>query len=146
MNYRRTFIIIWISLATIALLGFLVLFFKGLIVNQPSKLLINNLILCNGEKLDSNFDRETYYLQENKLNFCGDLMTDSQTYLFGFLFYEASDDMAIGKFSDSKTQKSGPFRVEITTSSKIVSGKYILQIYYARKLIAEYSFFVLPKE
>ncbi len=145
-NIERTFLTIWISLVTVALVVFLVLLFKGEIAKEPSYLSIDNLILCNDERLMEFGTEDVFYLQGNKLVFCGNLVTDSPIYLVGYLFYETTDQAPIGKFNDLETYKSGPLSIEIITSADIAPGKYIFQIYQARKIIAEYTFLVRTKE
>lgn len=143
---ERTFLAIWISLAMVFLIVYLVLLSKGEIMKEPTFLSIDNLVLCNGEKfIEAGSTWDVFYLQGNKLNFCGDLVTDAPIYLLGYLFYETTDKTLIGKFSDLEIYKSGPLTVEITTSADVVPGKYIFQIYRARKIIAEYEFLVREK-
>ncbi len=143
---ERTFLTIWISLATFALIVIFVLLGKGIIVKEPTFLSINNLVLCNGEKIVKvSSTMDSFYLQENSVVFCGDLVVDSPIYLLGYLFYETTEGPPVGKFSDLDTRKSGPLRVEVTTTADILPGKYIFQIYQARKIIAEYVFWLADK-
>ncbi len=142
MSARKTFLLVWIILATVALLGYMYIYSNGLIESAPATLSINNVKLCNGEKLAVDGNEETYSLHGTKFEFCGNLLTDVPTYLLAYLYFDSTDSVSIGKYSDLKFFGDGNFRIEVDTHLMINPGKYIVRFYHARKLISEYVFFI----